>query len=78
MARARGDKSPNASKVGATGVKAEGGKSKTTVDSTPRTAGSKNWDPGGKKKSGGGGCALLGGGMLLGMLSAVASLAVLL
>ena len=78
MAKARGDKLPGKQvKVGATGVKAEGGKSKTTVETTPRTAGSKAHDPGGKKASGdsGGGCALLGGVMLLSIFAALTSLA---
>lgn len=77
MAKARGDKSPNAAKVGATGVKAEGGKSKTTVDTTPRTAGSKSYDPGGKKKSGGG-CALMGGVMLMSIFAAATAIAAIL
>ena len=79
MARARGDKLPG-KQVGATGVKAEGGKSKTTVETTPRTAGSKSWDPGGKKKAGegGGGCALMGGVLLLTILAAAGSLAAIL
>lgn len=77
MARARGDKNPNTAVTGATGVKAEGGKSKTTVDTTPRTAGSKDYDPGGKKKAGGG-CALMGGVLLLTIFGAFASFAAIL
>jgi len=75
IAKARGEKLPGKqAKVGATGVKAGGGKSKTTVDSTPRTAGSKSWDPGGKKKSGGG-CVLLIGAVLVTFASAGTALA---
>jgi hypothetical protein len=77
MARARGDQLPGKKvKIGATGVKAEGGKSKTTVDTTSRASGSKASDPGGKKKSGGG-CAALGV-LLLSIVAAVGSLAAIL